>query len=251
MDDFIESVIMDNFLVAVVLIIIGLGILVAVSKALCIHVRKPLVEFCNARGFSASPWLTLIIIGVGIYLLSQHYERMELEELMGGSFGNYSYMNTADRQINEYGGIVLIVLPLLVLLIRTRKYFIPVLFIKIICLPLDILYAVHGGARFVDARPLSKDAFHNEGQVYVGKNGKCYDVSGNPIEYNSGEEPSRNGYVEEKYQDQYRASQETGSYHTVSTESGDHYYSGDYVPFTSEGEVTEIRTYDSDYTSMD
>lgn len=29
------------------------------------------------------------------------------------------------------------------------------------------------------------------------------------------------------------------------------YYSGDYVPFVSEGEVTEVRTYDSDYAPMD
>jgi hypothetical protein len=57
--------------------------------------------------------------------------------------------------------------------------------------------------------------------------------------------------VEEKYQDQYRASQEADSYHTVKTDSGDHHYTGDYVPFVSTGEVTEVRTYDSDHAPMD
>lgn len=37
----------------------------------------------------------------------------------------------------------------------------------------------------------------------------------------------------------------------ASSESEERYYSGDYVPFVSEGEVTEVRTYDSDYAPMD
>lgn len=243
MGDFFEDVIKDNFLIWIVLIIVGLGILVAASKSLCIYVRKPLVEFCNKRGLSASPWLTLIIVGIGIYLLSRHYEMMHLDKSL--AIGDYSYMNTASRQINEYGGIALIALPLLVLLIRTRKYFIPVLLTKIVCLPLDILYALHGGYNFVDARPLSRKAFMNGGQVYVGKNGKYYDASGSPIESGGKEGYSESAYNEKPYRDNEYADYGSSSY------TEEHSYSGDYVPYSSEGEVTEIRTYDSDYTSMD
>lgn len=242
---------MDNFLWIVLGGIVGIGILIAISKALCIYVRKPLVEFCNERGLSASPWLTLIIIGIGVYLLNEHLTLMNVEQSMSSLLPNYSYAKSSTRQIYEYGGIALISLPLLILLIRAKKYFIPVLLIKIICVPLDILYALHGSDKFIDARPLSGAAYHTNGAAYAGKGGRYYDDSGQQAGYIDGDRPAADGYVEEKYQDQHRVRQEADSYHTVSTESGEHYYSGDYVPFVSTGEVTEIRTYDSDTAPME
>ena len=96
--------------------------------------------------------------------------------------------------------------------------------------------------RFAEGTPISREAFHNGG---------LYHRFAEEDDYVDGESTYTRRPVEEKYSDQYRASGEADSYHTASSESEERYYSGDYVPFVSEGEVTEVRTYDSDESQMD
>lgn len=231
------------------LLLCGIALIAIVyygSKLLCVYVRKPLVEYCNKKGLSASPWLTLIPAGIGICLLDEYRTLANVEKSMGELLPNFSYLESSSAMLYLYGGIGLIALPMLILLIRARKYFPPVLLIKIICVPLDIFYFVHScwdKQNFASGRPVSREVYQNGGRYYK--------TSGQQSGYVEGDTPYSGGSVEEKYQDQYRASQEADSYHTVSTDSGEHYYTGDYVPFVSEGEVTEVRTYDSDYAPMD
>ena len=215
------------------------------SKLLCIYVRKPLVEFCNKKGFSASPWLIFICFCVGIYRLNI-YVQFEMIDTLGQFVDKCVSVKDTNGMINCYGGMALATIPLLICLIRTRLYFIPVLLIKIICIPLDLFYLVHSCLRkdnFEQGTPISKLEYRDGiryKNVYTNSDG-----------YVAGDSPESERYVEEKYRDQYRASQEADSYHTASSEDGDRYYTGDYVPFVSEGEAGEIRTYDSDYTPMD
>lgn len=215
------------------------------SRLLCIYVRKPLVEYCKKRGLSASPWLILISMGTGIYLLNKHIPSYEVENI-SDIVSSLSKVKTASDMINCYGGIALLVLPLLIFLIRARKYFIPVLLIKIACIPMDIFYLVHAALskdNLAEGAPAARADYQNNRQYRQASGGQDGYVNGDS--YNAG------GYVEEKYRDQYRASQEGDSYHRASSGDGERYYTGDYVPFVSEGEVTEVRTYDSDYAPMD
>jgi len=213
------------------------------SRLLCIYVRKPLVEYCNKRGLSASPWLTLIPVAIGVCMLDEY--RMNI-----GHSWSELWQNAPDEQLPLavflFGGIGLIALPMIILLIRAKKNFLRVLLIKILCVPLDIFYVIHYCLKrnnFADGTPISREAYRNGGGYYQSDSQQGG--------YVDGEDTYSQGSIEEKYQDQYRASQTDDSYHTTVTEQGEHYYTGDYVPFTSEGEVTEVRTYDSDYAPMD
>lgn len=215
------------------------------SRLLCVYVRKPLVEFCQARGMSASPWLTLLPVAYGGETLQDRLDFIAMEIDMGGAPPNMSYIESSTSTYDFWLGIACIVIPLLIVLIKTRKYFVPVLIIKIICIPLDIFYVIHlciKQGRFAEGIPASKEEF---------RNGSQYRQSTKEGGYADGESTYTRRPVEEKYSDQYRASGEADSYHTVSSESEERYYSGDYVPFVSEGEVTEVRTYDSDELPMD
>lgn len=229
-------------------VIIGIVIVVVAliaSRILCVYIRKPMVEFCNSRGFSASPWITLLMVCFGAQKLLDHFKRIELDEILRLS-DNIIYKESTSGAINFYGSIFIMALPLIVLLIRTRKYFPVVLLIKTLCVPLDLIYIVNciiRGGRFADATPISRDEYRSGRQHAQASRGQG--------SYVNGDSPDESDYVEEKYRDQYRASQEADSYHTASSDDGDRYYTGDYVPFVSEGEVTEVRTYDSDYAPMD
>lgn len=63
-------------------VIIGIVIVVVAliaSRILCVYVRKPMVEFCNSRDFSASPWITLLMVCYGAQKLLDHFKRIELD----------------------------------------------------------------------------------------------------------------------------------------------------------------------------
>ena len=111
---------------------------------------------------------------------------------------------------------------------------------------MDIFYAVHyciSKDNLAEGTPISKLEYRERIRYQQ--------TSGHSGGYVDGDSPSEAGYVEEKYRDQYRTSQEGDSYHTATSNDGDRYYTGDYVPFVSEGEAGEVRTYDSDYAPMD
>ncbi|HPF30124.1 MAG TPA: hypothetical protein PLZ77_08505 [Lachnospiraceae bacterium] len=191
-----------------------------------------------------SPWLILISMGTGIYLFNKYlpfYGINSMNDIIEG----ISQVETKIDMIYCYGGIALLVLPLLILLIRTRLNFIPVVLIKMVCFFLDPFYLVHLSFKkdnFAAGTPVSKVEYWDRKHNYqAAGQGGCVD----------GESSYANDSVQEKYQDPYRASQDSDYYHTTSAGSGEHYYTGDYVPYMSEGEITEVRTYDSDYAPMD
>lgn len=232
----------------ILLLLCGVAFIAAIfygSRLLCIYVRKPLVEYCNKRGLSASPWLILICMGFGIYLFDKHLTLYNVEK-MSELMTSFSNVKSKTEMMNCFGGIVLLLLPTLILLIRARKYFISVLLIKIVCIPLDIFYVLHSALsndNLAEGTPVARADYQNSRQY-------CQ-ASEYQNGYIDGDSPNTSACVEEKYNDQYRVSQEADSYHTVSSDGGKNYYTGDYVPFVSEGEATEVRSYDSDYTPMD
>jgi len=251
------------FSIAIALAAIGFFInLVLYSIAFIILVlnrliRKPLVEFCLNRGQSASPWLLLIweslcIFGLGNLIVFDVFIKNQI---------SLEWLTVA---VYEWFLIAMAVLPFIILLLKTRViYFIPVLLIKILCIPLDIVYAITGGFNKSDYIPVSGRSNNNRN----GGNGNYnptnykpnnYNTNSSPLEqtYNYSQNNSQNqnggmpGNMSEKYGDQYRASQssEGDGYSTVNVGGEKAYYNGDYVPYGAEG---DIRKYDDGYAPLD
>ena len=228
------------------------------------NIRKKMVEFCYDHKQSASPWLILVWTSIwlselfGYHPFSDQLTRFEiLNKIIASDF----YQN-----VLLY---IMIGLPFVLLLIRARQYFIPVLLIKILCIPLDIIYFI---CSFFtdDFRPLAtKERTESNGhyphyearmrlQQQSGRFGGSMShpnpttSSRTEYTYNStghiqttSNQPSSLDPMYFKYTDQHRVRTQGDTYSTATVDGHSVSYSGSYVPFGAD--PVSIVERDSDY----
>ena len=229
---------------------------------LSLGVRKPLAEICLHRGLSASPWKFFLWEGVIIYeFFTETLKSTLLDKTIGLGFVS-SWYYTALL-------ILLFAIPIFVLLVKAKLFFIPLLLIKVLCIPLDILYVATGCYKDSDYTPVTES--DSSGSNFSGRSqtGRSRPFVSHTLfisPFSASRDASNQGYSEtpyhgqyepqptihEKYQDQeYTRQGSDESYHTADIGGKTAYYNGDYAPFNESGGDVEIRTYDSDYSPMD
>ena len=237
-------------------ILIRIGILVIVvllfiftGSFLSMWVRKPLIELCNQRNLNASPWKFFLWEILLCYLF----------------LANESETGVTSVWYVKGLLFLLIVIPILVLFYRAKLFFGPLILIKLVCIPLDLLYVITGCYKDPDYTPMDQRTNYNHtlqgsdstNTNYSSNQGNGYQPASTfdrKIQEEQGfaggdtQEP----YVYEKYRDMEDTRQNSeDSYHTVKIGENTAYYNGDYAPFSESGGSVEVRTYDSDYAPME
>ncbi len=237
---------MWEILIKIAIIIGAILLFYFLGAFLSMGVRKPLSEMCLNRGLSAAPWKFFLWEGMlGYELFTETFKKALLDNAIGVGF------------VSSWGYNALIILllsiPVFILIVKAKLFFLPLLLIKLLCIPLDILYVITGCYKDSDYTPVSNNP----------DSGSSFST---PLPYSASSEASDQGYSEttyhgqheqsttihEKYQDmEYTRQGSDESYHTADIGGETAYYNGDYAPFNGSGGEVEIRTYDSDYVPMD
>ncbi len=212
-------------------------------------VRKPLIELCNKQNLNASPWKFFLWEILCCYLF----------------LANESETGVTSVWYVKALLFLLILIPIIVLFYQAKLFFGPLILIKLVCIPLDILYVVTGCYKDPDYTPVGKRTQYsgtmqqsNHGTTgHSPYQGNTYQPSISYDQKMQGEQEFAGGdiqntYVYEKYRDmEYTRQNSEESYHTVNQGEQTAYYNGEYAPFSENGGNVEIRTYDSDYAPMD
>lgn len=249
-------------IIGVIAFVVLAGLVYLAGRLLTYKVRLPLGRFCEERGWSPYPWKLLIFeAAIGTeYVFHIVYTKLLL-----------SFDATKGLPLAAYKWIVLGIgaLPLVVLLFQTKViYFVPLLLIKILCIPLDIIMLLTITVEFFfeqsGEKADSDRVLGSEYQiVYQRQQGSAPYQTGSaqsPADGGWGGDsspiytpppdyfPTDPGYSTENYQDQYRVRQSGDGYHTVQVGGETLSYSGDYAPFGAEG---PIESYSSDSVPME
>ncbi|GAU77742.1 hypothetical protein [Fusibacter sp. 3D3] len=226
------------------------------------HFRKTLVEYCYDYKLSASPWVILVWESVWISELMGYKafsERMSRYDIVNWLFQSKFYHNAILY--------IMIAIPFVILFLRARTRFLNVLAIKVLCIPLDLIYIIYSffDSEYKPLKPEERIANQRETSSQIGRHAP-YSRSGNanrmPVNgedtdsfshvdhahigsgtYNRGESGSNDSYREpiyDKYTDMHRV-RSTGDSYTTSTVDGQTAYStGDYIPFGADpGSIVE------------
>jgi len=230
-----------------------------------VNIRKRLVEYCYCRKQSASPWLYVIWDGFWIYELSSNF-------FIGNKLSGFDIVKSFIKNgyYNDIFIYIMMAVPFLILLFKARKYFIPVLFIKIVCIPLDIIYFIYSffddEEEFKPQRNKEEISYNREIR-YTPSNSntahKFRSYSGNKKESLHKEEPitsdfgeykekqydgrfdNENTYIPEKYKDQTAMRESADTYTHVKVDGEDYYVPGDSAAFGVDSPDSSDR--DSDY----
>ncbi len=240
------------------------------SAIINLGVRNPLIEYCWRLGHSENPWY-MALWWLGVYL---EYRYLLLYNWFLAE--RFSWLTETHYSLGLY---VLMALPIFYLLIQTGIVrFLPVLIIRVLCIPLDCIYLLSQGYNDEDTYPRRSTSSSKsgsgssnpqrsnrpQGRPAPARSSQRYpEHTTNHPEQTSYEPDAMPEYITHKhhdeqsgmpdhmahrYNDQYRASQSGDTYSTTTVNGETAYYNGDSVPFGSDGEV---RTYDSDYAPFD
>jgi len=226
------------------------------------RLRRALINFCKARGQSSNPWLFLI--WEAIWLNVWFSETATIKTLLPTALLNEIFLYT------------LIALPFVVLLIKAKLYFLPVLAAKVIRLPLDLIHIVFGF--FVNDEDIG-DTGTEYATTEYSKNASTRTYTGMPRRTNGSQTnqnrsqnetktikwgtSSENGfidpnqapkpYVPEKYRDLEYVRNHSDSDTYTYTKVGDQkvYSSGDYAPFIEGSDTPDLVERDSGYAPFD
>ena len=109
-------------------------------------IRKELVEYCLRHRLKASPWALLLWEGIwGVEWATGLYS--------GTLIRNGLLVSMLSHEIFTWAVMSLTVLPLLALFFKARLRLFPLLVIKLLCVPLDIVYVISRGYDDIDFFP--------------------------------------------------------------------------------------------------
>ena len=235
--------------------------------------RKKLVEYCYAHKQSANPWIIVI------------WESLWLSELVGYRLmsvrlSRYEVVNHF-LQSDFYSTIFIymaIVFPFVILLLKARTKFLQVLLIKMICIPLDLIYVVYSffDDEYKPERYKEEDensySFYEERLKREGKGRHsrrrtliheedCTEKKSDAemsfstdfgvyTENNSfANDCETENYMSEKYNDLNEAMNSEETYAVATVGGKPVYSSSDVIPF--DADLDSVREIDSDYAPFD
>lgn len=109
-------------------------------------IRKDLVEYCLKHRLKASPWALLLWEGIwGVEWATGLYSGILIK--------NGMLVPMLSHAIFSWIVLSMAILPLLALLVKARLRLVPLLIIKLLCIPLDIVYVISRGYDDIDFFP--------------------------------------------------------------------------------------------------
>ena len=216
--------------------------------------RNRCIQFSKNHHSSANPWLLLLWTVLMMRLVSVK------ESPLIEYFPNKEW----------YQGVLIAIsiLPYLVIMMKSKWFFVPVMLVKLVCIPLDVLHLVV--SIFISEDDLEVDdssqvisGAHRIARQNARNNNKntgesrraslsSYQENGSLERYeNTERDESTEPYIPEKYLDDAYVRNQSDGYTHMKVNGRSVYTTEDTIPFIENGTVEDIVERDSDYAPFD